>query len=176
MENIEVYGDGFLVYHGKRFRCVLGRSGITKNKHEGDGATPAGVYPLREVLFRADRLGTPKTVLHVRALTEHDGWCDDVGLPEYNTLVTLPFSGSHEKLWRNDDVYDIIVPLGYNDDPVIRGKGSAIFMHIAREDYTPTDGCIALPRVDLLEILSGISLDTVVVISSDLSGERKTTP
>ena len=124
------------------------------DKREGDGATPIGCFPIRKVFYRPDKFeGSPETIFPTQALTQDDGWSDDVNLPEYNQLVKLPYHGSHEKLWRDDNLYDIIITIGYNDDPPIAGKGSAIFMHVAREEYTPTAGCIALSREDLLEIL-----------------------
>lgn len=134
-------------------RCALGRSGITTSKSEGDGATPRGVFALRCVLFRPDRETRPLTALPCRALDRADGWCDAPADPAYNRPVRLPYQASAEALWREDHVYDLIVPLGYNDDPVVPGKGSAIFLHLARPDFTPTEGCVALKRDDLLAVL-----------------------
>ncbi|MSO73944.1 MAG: hypothetical protein EXQ99_02170 [Alphaproteobacteria bacterium] len=142
-----------LQWHGKQFACVLGRSGIGVDKIEGDGATPSGSFALRRVLYRPDRLPPPRTMIPVAALNPHDGWCDDSNDALYNQQVRLPFSARHEILWRADEVYDLIVVLGHNDAPVVPGKGSAIFMHITTPDRTPTAGCIALARHDLLVIL-----------------------
>ena len=115
--------------------------------------TPAGRYPLRLVLFRPDRMVTPETGLPVAPLRRGDGWCDDPAHAGYNSKVSLPFAGRCEALWRDDEVYDLIVVIGFNDDPVVPGAGSAIFMHVARTRYKPTRGCVALARPDLLEIL-----------------------
>lgn len=123
-------------------------------KTEGDGGTPVGMFPLRRVLYRPDRLDAPATGLPVEAIKPDQGWCDDPAHPDYNRPVSLPFAASHEKLWRDDGVYDVIVILGHNDDPPVPGKGSAIFMHVARPDYGPTEGCVALALEDLLDVLA----------------------
>lgn len=142
-----------LHWGGLRFTCALGRGGIRADKVEGDGATPAGRFPLRRVLYRPDRLAPPRTALPVAALNPRDGWCDDPSDPLYNQQIRQPFSAGFEVLWRTDEVYDVIVVLGHNDAPVVPGKGSAIFMHVATRDYAPTAGCVALSRPDLLAIL-----------------------
>lgn len=124
------------------------------DKTEGDGGTPVGRFPLRRVLYRPDRLDAPATGLPVEAIKPDQGWCDDPAHPDYNRPVRLPFADSHEKLWREDMVYDVIVILGHNDDPPVPGKGSAIFMHVARPAYEPTEGCVALALEDLLAVLA----------------------
>ena len=138
---------------GKSYRCALGRSGISEVKFEGDGATPAGLFPLRGLFYRPDRLDLPQTGLRVLPLEENMGWCDAPRHPSYNRLVRLPFDASHEKMWRDDGLYDLVVVLGHNDDPPRANRGSAIFMHIARDGYAPTEGCVALSREDLLDFL-----------------------
>lgn len=139
---------------GASYPCQVGRSGITASKREGDGATPVGCFPLRLVYYRPDRLAPPSTRLPLRALTPQDGWCDDPAHPDYNRPVALPFAASHEALWRDDGVYDLIVVLGHNDDPPRPGLGSAIFLHLSREDGGPTAGCVALTLPDLLRVLA----------------------
>ncbi len=136
-----------------RFRCALGRCGIKALKREGDGATPAGILPLRCVLYRPDRLNRPRTALPVRALRPIDGWCDAPGDANYNRPVRSAYGASHEQLWREDGLYDLIVVLGHNDAPRKARCGSAIFMHVARDGYVPTEGCIALARNDLSKLL-----------------------
>jgi L,D-peptidoglycan transpeptidase YkuD (ErfK/YbiS/YcfS/YnhG family) len=152
-----------LFFNGKAYRCAIGKGGFSADKHEGDGATPLGRFALRECWYRADRLQKPKTGLKTRAISKQDGWCDDPESPAYNKHVTLPCSFSHEELWRQDSRYDLIVPLGYNDEPVLPGKGSAIFLHVAAPDYAATEGCVALAQGDLLEVLAscapGIMMD-----------------
>lgn len=153
--DIFVNSSGVLKFNGKEYKCALGSGGVKQGKKEGDGVTPVGSFPIREVMYRKDQLDEkPKTALPVREIQKDDGWCDEESCKDYNKKVKLPHSGSHEELWRNDRVYDIIVILGYNDSPPEPEKGSAIFMHIARKEFTPTAGCIALTKEDLLEILS----------------------
>lgn len=139
---------------GRHWRCAIGRGGIVTDKQEGDGGTPIGCWPLRRVLYRPDRLARPATNLPITALTPEDGWCDDPQDPRYNQQVLLPFNASHEVLWRADRIYDIIVILGHNDDPPVPGQGSAIFLHIAKENYAPTLGCVALALPDLVLFLN----------------------
>jgi L,D-peptidoglycan transpeptidase YkuD (ErfK/YbiS/YcfS/YnhG family) len=155
-------GDGRLVLAGQVFRAALGPAGIRAEKEEGDGATPAGRLPLRRVLYRADRLRAPRCAVPVEPLAPEDGWCDDPDDPAYNRRVRLPYAARHEELWRRDAVYDVIGVLGWNDAPPVRGRGSAIFLHVARPDYAPTEGCIALALPDLLAVL-GAGLDGILV-------------
>lgn len=144
----------------RRWRCTLGAGGIREDKVEGDAATPVGEFPLRRIYFRNDRLVLPKAQLPARPINEHDGWCDDPRAPTYNRLVHIPNEWSHEKMWREDGLYDLVVVVGYNDDPPEGEWGSAIFLHIAREDYSPTQGCVAFARDDLLELLPLLNRDT----------------
>lgn len=156
MSDLHVFSNGVLIAGGRRYRCSLGPTGVVWSKSEGDGGTPAGTFPLRRVHYRADRRSAPETGLPVRAIDEQDGWCDDPSDDAYNTLVTLPRATSHEVFWRDDAIYDVVVEIGYNDDPPTPGAGSAIFMHIARPDYSPTQGCVALAAPDLDAVLKGI--------------------
>jgi len=133
--------------------CALGRNGITQTGYEGDGATPAGIFALRRVLYRADRAAAPDTALPCLPIGPRDGWCDAPAHPAYNRPVRLPFAASAERLWRQDALYDQVVVLGHNDDPVVPGRGSAIFLHVARPDYGPTLGCVALAPGDLRAVL-----------------------
>ncbi len=150
------------------YSCNIGKMGISNNKREGDSTTPAGSFPLRKVFYRADKINrnSIKTSLPVEAITQHDGWCDDPNNAEYNKKVKLPFAGSHEKLWREDDAYDLIIVVGYNDNPVIKGKGSAIFIHINKK-FPPTTGCISFSKKDLLTILATLSSKPLIQISTD---------
>jgi L,D-peptidoglycan transpeptidase YkuD (ErfK/YbiS/YcfS/YnhG family) len=164
--NLRVLSDTELECDGKTYRCAIGKNGFTPNKIEGDHCTPTGSFALRECWWRSDRLPhAPQTVLPLREIAQHDGWCDEPTDAHYNTHITLPFASSHETLWRDDHVYDVIVPLGYNDNPVEPGKGSAIFMHVAKPDYAGTEGCVALALPDLLEILSKIRGDSRIEIT-----------
>ena len=154
---------GRLTGAGLSFPCVLGRSGARNDKHEGDGATPIGRFPLRRLLYRADRLAMPTTKLPVGMIARDDGWCDDPADPHYNMAVKLPYGASHEEMWRADGLYDLVVIIGYNDNPIAAGQGSAIFMHVRAPDGTPTSGCVALAKDDLLKVLA--NTDTVSAIT-----------
>ena len=151
---------GWATLGERRWRCVIGAGGAREDKVEGDAATPAGTFPLRRIYFRNDRLVLPKVRLPARPISEHDGWCDDPRSSSYNRLVRIPNDWSHEKMWREDGLYDLVVVVGYNDDPPEGEWGSAIFLHVAREDYAPTRGCVALARDDLLELVTLIGPGT----------------
>ena len=159
-----VYAPGWALWDGMRLRCAVGRGGIRADKREGDGATPTGSWPMRRLLYRPDRLAVPATRLAANPLAPQDGWCDDPDDAAYNRPVRLPYRARAEPLWRTDGIYDLIVPLGYNDDPVVPGAGSAIFLHVARPDYAPTEGCIALAQPDLLRVLAGADATARVVV------------
>lgn len=165
--DLVVSPDGWASLEGKTYRCALGRAGVKADKREGDGATPAGTFPLRRVLYRPDKFPQPPASgLPVSAIAPDDGWCDEPGHPAYNRTVKLPFAPSHEELWRSDGLYDLIVVVGHNDDPVVPGAGSAIFLHIAREGYTLTAGCVAFSREDLLEIVGRLGEGDRVAIEA----------
>jgi L,D-peptidoglycan transpeptidase YkuD (ErfK/YbiS/YcfS/YnhG family) len=156
---------GVLRFEDLEFRCALGRSGITEGKREGDGGTPTGRYQLRSLFYRPDRSLPPPGRLHPIPLQRDYGWGDDSHHPEsYNRLILLPVETGHEVLWREDEIYDLIVVIGYNDAPPIAGRGSAIFLHLAREGLTPTEGCVALARPDLLALLARIGPETPMEI------------
>jgi L,D-peptidoglycan transpeptidase YkuD (ErfK/YbiS/YcfS/YnhG family) len=146
--------DGLLAFRGERLRCALGRGGVRADKSEGDGATPVGLLPLRRVLYRADRVSRPRAAVPVEPLAPDEGWCDEPGHADYNRRIRLPHPARHEALWREDPLYDVIGVLGWNDAPVVRGRGSAIFLHIARAELAPTEGCVALPLRELLALLA----------------------
>ncbi|MDB5371082.1 MAG: hypothetical protein JWP20_2640 [Roseomonas sp.] len=154
MSTALVGADGLLRLRDRSFRCALGRGGIRVHKEEGDGATPAGPLPLRRVLYRADRLAAPVCAVPVEPIGAQDGWCDDPADRAYNRPVRLPYEGRHEELWRSDSIYDIVGVLGWNDAPVVKGRGSAIFLHLARPGYPPTEGCVALALPDLRALLA----------------------
>ncbi|HQT62381.1 MULTISPECIES: L,D-transpeptidase [unclassified Acidiphilium] len=147
--------DSTIVLPGAGLRCraALGRGGIAAHKREGDGATPRGLLPLRRVLYRADRLASPSCAVPREPMAPDDSWCDDPAHPDYNRMIRLPHEARHEALWREDGVYDVVGVLGWNDDPVVRGAGSAIFLHVARAEWSPTEGCIALALADLQAML-----------------------
>lgn len=164
MKDILVYPPGKLVWLEREFACALGRGGVSADKEEGDGATPAGRFPIRRIFYRADRVERPKTVIPLQVLFPDDGWCDDPGDENYNRLVKLPHRASHEVMWREDRLYDVVVVLGFNDDPPVAGKGSAIFMHVAGPGYGPTEGCVALALSDLLALIESLGESTEIRI------------
>jgi L,D-peptidoglycan transpeptidase YkuD (ErfK/YbiS/YcfS/YnhG family) len=144
-----VFERGFLTGPGLIFRAVCGAAGTTEHKREGDMATPAGRLRLLRVLYRADRGKAPRCAVPIEPIAPDDGWCDDPADAAYNQPVTLPYPGRHEALWRDDSIYDIAGILDWNSSPVIPGNGSAIFLHLATPDLSPTAGCIALALPDL---------------------------
>lgn len=158
--------DGRFQIGDRTVRCALGPSGVVEAalKREGDGATPLGLWPLRRVLFRPDRGPAPRTALAAEPIAPDDGWCDDPADPAYNRPVKLPYPASAERLWRDDGIYDLVVVLGHNDDPPVAGAGSAIFLHLARPGYSPTEGCVALARADLEEVLALVAPGDVLEV------------
>lgn len=154
MTEVVLAADGLLRFGPHVVRAAIGKGGRAPHKQEGDGATPIATLPLRRILYRADRVARPKCAVPLMPLAPHDGWCDDPADRAYNTPVRLPYDARHEALWRNDAVYDVIGVLGWNDSPVVRRHGSAIFLHVARPDYAPTEGCVAVALPDLLVLLA----------------------
>lgn len=150
---------------GRVLRAAIGATGIGTLKREGDGATPRGVFALREVLYRADREPRPPTRLKARPIRPRDGWCDAATDRNYNRPVPFPYPASAERLWRDDRLYDVVVVLGANDRPRKRGCGSAIFMHLARDGLAPTEGCVAVARRDLLLALSSMRRGAVLRVT-----------
>jgi len=147
---------GMIVAPGIFAPCAIGRSGKSAHKREGDGATPVGAFRLRAVLYRPDRVPRPHTTPPVTAITPASGWCDDPGHPAYNRPVTLPFGASHERLWRADRLYDLLVVLDYNLARPVPGLGSAIFLHLALAEMAPTAGCVAVARPTMQQLLSRV--------------------
>jgi len=153
-----------LLFKKLKFKCSLGKNGVTKNKVEGDKCTPSGVYRLKQVFYRADRINKITTNLKKIKIKKNMGWCDDPSSKRYNRLIKIPYKFSHEKLYRKDHIYDIVVILNYNMNPVVKKKGSAIFMHITKKNYLKTLGCVALKKNDLLEILNRVKKDNIIKI------------
>ena len=141
-----------MTWPGGETRAVCGRGGVRTDKREGDGASPEGTFPLLYGYYRADRIARPASGLRMTALQPDDGWVDDPADPNYNRPVKLPYPASHEEMWLADGLYDLVVVIGYNMEPVVPGRGSAIFLHVARPDFSPTAGCIAIGR----EVLAGL--------------------
>lgn len=155
---------GLLGFDGKTYPCALGRSGITTRKREGDGATPAGCFRLLYGFFRKDRLLLPPSPLPMVPIEALDGWCDEPTHPAYNCPVSLPFTASHEKMMRDDRLYDVCIVLDYNIDPRQRGKGSAIFFHLTRSDMGPTEGCVAIDPDVMRKLLPSFGTNTLMQV------------
>lgn len=151
--DILVTNEGLTLPSGDLVKCAIGRGGIAHEKQEGDGVTPIGDWQMQRILYRPDKISSPESGLPVQPIEEDDGWCDAPDDPNYNRPVKLPYGASHEKMWREDNLYDVVVILGHNDNPPIPGAGSAIFFHVAKADYSPTEGCVALPIDTLLSFL-----------------------
>jgi L,D-peptidoglycan transpeptidase YkuD (ErfK/YbiS/YcfS/YnhG family) len=168
LDRLEVIDLETIRAAGKTYSCKVGRAGIAAphEKREGDLKTPSGSFLMRGCFYRPDRITLSPYFTHLplTALTPEDGWCDDPSHPLYNQPIKRPFGARYELLWREDHVYDLIIPLGYNDAPPVSGLGSAIFMHLMRPDGVGTEGCIALAYDDLLELLPRFSTETRVVI------------
>ncbi|HZS83321.1 MAG TPA: L,D-transpeptidase family protein [Stellaceae bacterium] len=162
--DLAVSREGWAFWRGARLRCALGRGGVSARKCEGDGTTPVGSWPMRRLLYRADRVDRPTTFLAASPIAPDDGWCDAPADRNYNRPVKLPYAASAECLWREDRIYDLVVPLGYNDAPAVPGAGSAIFLHLAQADFAPTAGCVALALPDLLAVLAEADETSLVVI------------
>jgi L,D-peptidoglycan transpeptidase YkuD (ErfK/YbiS/YcfS/YnhG family) len=142
------------------FPCALGCRGLVSEKREGDGGTPIGTFPLLQVHYRADRIVAPATSLPLQKIEPSHGWCDAPDDAAYNQPVTLPYPASAEHMWRNDHLYDLVVILDYNMEPVRPFAGSAIFFHLAKEEtgiLAPTEGCVALRKRDMLQVLARIT-------------------
>ena len=154
----------YFTYNQYRVKCAIGKRGIGLKKKEGDFVTPIGQYKIKYILYRKDRIKKIKSKLKKIIIKKDMGWCNDPKSSKYNKLVNLPFNYSYEKLFKRENMYDIILVLNYNMNPVKKNKGSAIFIHIAKKNYKKTLGCIAIKRTDLLKILKKIKINTKVKI------------
>ena len=157
--------SGYLKYKDIKFKCALGKSGIGKKRIEGDNITPKGTFKIIKIYYRKDRIKKINSLFKLVEIKKNMGWCDDPKSERYNQLIKLPSKYKHEKFFRNERIYDLILVLDYNMNPVIKNKGSAIFIHIAKNNYTKTKGCIALKKKDLIEIISKITKDTKIRIN-----------
>ncbi len=153
-----------LLYRGYKLKCCVGKSGIKNFKKEGDLGTPKGVFNLGLLYYRKDRNQYFKTNLNKKIIKKNMGWCNDIRSKKYNKEISFPFKYCAEKLFRKDKIYDIFVNIKYNQSPVVKGKGSAIFLHLANKNYKPTKGCIAIKKKDFLKILPLITKNTKISI------------
>ena len=163
---IFVDSSGWLRFEGAEYQCAIGRGGLSQVRIEGDGTTPIGIFQLRDGLYRADREKCPDSGIDFTKIRKNDAWCDDPSDCQYNKRVKLPYPARYENLWREDNIYDIIVPIGFNDSPPVVGRGSAVFLHVAQHDYAPTEGCVALARDDLKCLLSTLKNEAMIKIGT----------
>ena len=161
---IIVKKSGYLIFNNFKVRCAIGKGGIKKKRREGDFITPKGNYKLIEIYYRADKIQNLKTNLKKIKIRKNMAWCDDPKSNFYNQLINLPTKFGHEKLYRNDNLYDLIIILNYNMRPIIKNKGSAIFIHVAKKNYAPTQGCIALSKIHLRTLLKNINKNQEIKI------------
>ena len=162
---IIVKKSGYLQYKNLKFRCALGKAGIKKKEKEGDNVTPKGIFKITSMYYRPDKIKNIITAVKKIKIKKNIGWCDDPNSHFYNQQISLPNKFSHEKLYRNDSLYDLILVLNYNVNPIIKNKGSAIFINIAKKNYKNTKGCIALKKQHLIELISKIKKNTKIKIN-----------
>jgi L,D-peptidoglycan transpeptidase YkuD (ErfK/YbiS/YcfS/YnhG family) len=155
---------GFLKYKDLKFNCALGKAGIGKKRLEGDQITPKGTYKIVKIYFRKDRLKKIFSKFKLVEIKKNMGWCDDPRSKKYNQLIKLPSKYSHEKLHRKNNIYDLILVLNYNMNPIIKKKGSAIFIHIKNKKFRNTEGCIAIEKRNLVQLVKIINKKTQVII------------
>jgi L,D-peptidoglycan transpeptidase YkuD (ErfK/YbiS/YcfS/YnhG family) len=155
---------GILRGSGATFPVALGRAGIAANKREGDGGTPRGRFRLLRLWWRSDRVPRPRTALPVRRIERDDAWCEDASDRRYNRPVRREASAPGDRLWRDDHLYDLFIEIDHNTRPRIAGRGSAVFIHLAREGFLPTAGCVALRGGDLRRLLPRLRKDAVIEI------------
>jgi L,D-peptidoglycan transpeptidase YkuD (ErfK/YbiS/YcfS/YnhG family) len=157
--------SGYLKYKNHKFRCSLGKAGIGKKEKEGDKITPKGTYKIVKIYYRNDRVKKILSKFKLFKIKKNMGWCDDPKSKKYNRLVKLPSKYGYEELYRKDNIYDLILVLNYNMEPIVKNKGSAIFIHIANKNYKKTAGCIGLKKSHLINIIKKIKKNTKVVIN-----------
>jgi len=158
------YKNKFLYINKYKLKCALGKRGITSKKIDGDGKTPKGVFSFKAIFYRKDKILSLKSKLKKFVIKKNMGWCDDPNSKFYNKLIKFPFNYSAEKLWLKDNIYDALIVLNYNLNPIVKNKGSAIFLHIAKKNYSPTKGCIAVSKDDIILMISKINSKTKLII------------
>ncbi len=156
--------QGWLLAGGRYIKVALGRAGIKANKREGDGATPAGRYRLVRVWWRPDRLPRPRTLLPLKPITRLDGWCEDPSDRRYNRAMRISPGQPGDRLWRSDALYDLVIEIDHNKRPRVSGRGSAVFVHVARPEFAPTAGCVSMPVKTLRQLLARLGPITTITI------------
>ena len=143
---------------------ALGRGGIKANKREGDGGTPRGIFRPRQLWWRADRHPRPRTFLPIRTIAADDAWCEDPASRHYNQPIRLDRAQDGDRLRRDDHLYDFIIEIDHNRSPRIAGRGSAVFLHLARGNFGPTAGCVSMTKSAMLRLLARLGPNTKIVI------------
>lgn len=164
---IIVRKSGHLMYKNLKYRCAIGKAGIKKKQKEGDNITPKGTFKITRVYYRSDKVKNISTSIKKIKIKKNMGWCNDSKSPFYNREIKLPSKFSFEKLYRNDNLYDLLAVLNYNTEPAKKNKGSAIFIHIAKKRFKPTAGCIALQEKDLMNLMKVIKKNSKIKISAN---------
>ena len=154
----------YLTYKNYKAKCAIGKRGIGDKRKEGDLITPKGIYKVKYILYRIDRVKKIKTKLKKIIIRKNMGWCNDAQSRQYNKLIKLPSNYNHEKLYKRENIYDIVLVLNYNVNPIIKNKGSAIFIHVAKKNYKKTEGCVALKKNHLIKVLKNLKKNTTVKI------------
>jgi L,D-peptidoglycan transpeptidase YkuD (ErfK/YbiS/YcfS/YnhG family) len=155
----------YLKYKDLKFKCAFGRGGIKKKKIEGDNITPKGIYKILNIYCRSDRIKKISSKFQILKIKKNMGWCDDPKSKKYNQLIKIPYKYHYEKLYRKDNIYDLILVLNYNIKPIVKNKGSAIFIHIAKKNYEKTAGCIVLKKKNLIKLIERINKKTKIIIN-----------
>ena len=155
----------FLYFKEYKIKCSIGKRGITSRKVEGDQKTPKGVFTIKSMLYRKDRIPKVKSQIKKKIIKKNMGWCDDTESKRYNKMIKFPFNLSAEKLWIRENIYDVIIIINYNLRPIIKNKGSAIFLHIAKKNYKPTKGCIAIAKKDIILLAGKINKKTRIIVN-----------
>jgi len=161
-----VINKKFLTFNNYKAKCALGKRGIGFKREEGDLITPKGVFKIKYILYRKDRLKKIQSKLRKITIKKNMGWCDDPKSRDYNKLIKLPSKYTYEKLYKKENIYDIILVLNFNMNPILKKKGSAVFIHVARKNFAKTEGCIAIKKVYLLKIIKEIKTSTKVKIEN----------
>ena len=155
----------YLTYQNNKVKCAIGKKGIGRKQKEGDQITPRGTFRVKDILYRKDKINYLRSVIKKTPIKRNMGWCDDPKSKDYNKLIKYPFNYKSEKLYRSNNIYDIILVLNFNMHPIKKNKGSAIFIHISNNKYSPTQGCIAIKKKELIKLIKFINKKTKIIIN-----------
>tara|TARA_Y200000002_G_C22402453_1_gene546243 strand:- start:40 stop:531 length:492 start_codon:yes stop_codon:yes gene_type:complete len=159
-----VIKNNYLAYNDYKIKCAVGKRGISYKKKEGDLITPKGSFKIKGLFYRKDKISTLKTIIKKKPIKRNMGWCDDPKSRKYNKLINYPFNYGSEKLFRTDNIYDIVIVLNFNMNPIKKNKGSAIFIHVAKRKFSPTRGCVAIKKKELKKLLEIVNYKSVIKI------------